>query len=328
MGKSLPNTAPDSRRGGEPEDEAYLRLVGERVRLQRVHRGMSRKALSQGSGVSERYLAELERGTGNASLLVLRSIAVALGIKVDDLAGEDPDRPIDMTIAIQQLQRLSPEEVAEARQLLSRRFGKSALAAAQGRIALVGLKGAGKSAIGREAGKILGIPVVELDREIERASGMDLGEVFAVHGEQVYRRLEHESLSAVVNTIPRAVITTGGGIVSAPDTYDLLLASCFVIWIKASPEQLMERAQQDLTLRPEGLSRQAKEELLRALEAREPLYAKADAVVDTTGRSLEDTLGSLLDLVHRDPSNKPPEDYAPNGKGANGELSHQHRARR
>ncbi len=296
MGKSLHSPGSDSRRGGEPEEEAYLRLVGERVRLQRVHRSMSRKALSHASGVSERYLAELERGTGNASLLVLRHIASAMSLKVDDLVGEDPDRPIDMAIAIQQLEQLSPQDVVEARQLLVSRFGRKS-ASSRGRIALVGLKGAGKAAIGRACAKSLGIPLIELDREIERASGMDLGEVFAVHGEQVYRRLEHESLSAVVNTIPRAVITTGGGIVSSPASFEMLMSSCFVIWIKASPEQLVEKAQQELTLRKGGLSRQAQDELMRALATREPLYARADAVIDTSNKTAEETMRELFKLV-------------------------------
>ena len=142
---------------------------------------MSRKVLSRASGVSERYLAELERGAGNASLLVLRQIAQALSIEAAALVSDEPERPLDLTLAMHQLQRLSPGELAEARELIAQRFGKAA-ARAHGRIALVGLRGAGKTTLGQLAAEALAVPFIELDREIERACGMELSEIFATHG--------------------------------------------------------------------------------------------------------------------------------------------------
>jgi XRE family transcriptional regulator, aerobic/anaerobic benzoate catabolism transcriptional regulator len=161
---SNPETATETRRGAAPADEAYLRRVGERVRLGRARRGMSRKVLSRASGVSERYLAELERGAGNASLLVLRQIAQALSIEAAALVSDEPEQPIDLTLAMHQLQRLSPDELAEARELIAQRFGAGA-ASAQGRVALVGLRGAGKTTLGQLAAEALGVPFIELDRE-------------------------------------------------------------------------------------------------------------------------------------------------------------------
>lgn len=297
MGKALRDTQAEPRRGNEPEAEAYLRIVGERVRLQRVQRGMSRKALSQSSGVSERYLAELERGTGNASLLVLRGIALALDLRVDELACEQEDRPAEISVAIRQLERLDADELAEAREMLARRFGRPS-ASTVGRIALIGMRGARKTSLGRNASQALGVPCVELDREIEQASGMDLPEIFAVHGESVYRRLEQESLSAVVSTVPRAIVTTGGGIVLSPETYEQLLASCFVVWVTASKEQLAERARSDLGIQSATLTARAREELDKAMKAREPLYSRADAVIDTTGKSQDEILKEFMDLVN------------------------------
>ncbi len=296
MSKTMREANAEPRRGTDPGEEAYLRLVGERVRHHRVERGMSRKALSQGSGVSERYLAELERGTGNASLLVLRSIAAALGLQVEDLISEQDARSPELALAIRQLEQLTSEELTEVRDLLTRRFGRPAVASI-GRIALVGLRGAGKTMLGRNAAQALGVPCIEIDREIERASSMDLPEIFAVHGEAVYRRLEHESLDAVISSVPRAVITTGGGIVLSPDTYKKLLDTCFVVWVTASEEQLAARAKSDLGLSSQSLTPRAREELVRAMRAREPLYRRADAVIDTTGKSNEQVLEEFVSLV-------------------------------
>ena len=175
-------TVSEPRRGNAPADEAYLKRVGERVRLGRARRGMSRKILSKASGVSERYLAELERGAGNASLLVLRQIADALGLEVAQLVGDQPERPFDLQLLLHQLERLAPAELAEARRLLAQRFGRRN-ASTQGRIALVGLRGAGKTTLGQLAAQALSVPFVELDREVERASGMELSEIFSTHGQ-------------------------------------------------------------------------------------------------------------------------------------------------
>jgi XRE family aerobic/anaerobic benzoate catabolism transcriptional regulator len=260
---------------------------------------MSRKSLSKASGVSERYLAELERGAGNASLLVLRQIADALSIEAAALVSDAPERPIDLTLALHQLERLSPAELGEARRLIAQRFGRAG-PAAQGRIALIGLRGAGKTTLGQLAAQELGVPFVELDREIERASGMELSEIFAVHGQAMFRALERQCLETVVSRFERAVIATGGSLVTEPATYDLLLSTCFVVWLSAAPEEHMGRVLAQGDLRPMADGPQAMDDLKAILESRTALYAKANAVVNTGGKTEAQAIAALLAAIPHD----------------------------
>jgi XRE family aerobic/anaerobic benzoate catabolism transcriptional regulator len=294
MASNTASPTPESRRGEGLN--AYLKRVGERVRLGRARRGMSRKVLSRASGVSERYLAELERGAGNASLLVLRQVADALGLEVAQLVGDAPERPIDLTLALHQLERLSPADLAEARHLLAQRFGE-ATKAPHGRIALVGLRGAGKTTLGQRAADALGVAFVELDREVERASGMELSEIFSTRGQAMYRRLERQCLETVIERFDRVVIATGGSLVTEPATYDLLLSACFVIWLSAKPEEHMGRVLAQGDLRPMAEGPQAMDDLKAILESRTPLYAKADAEVATSGKTEAEALALLLGAV-------------------------------
>ena len=293
MPDSADNSVPESRRGEAPS--AYLKRVGERVRLGRARRGMSRKVLSRASGVSERYLAELERGAGNASLLVLRQVADALGLEVAQLVSDAPERPIDLALTLHQLERLTPADLAEARRLLAQRFGPAKVA--RGRVALVGLRGAGKTTLGQRAAEALGVPFIELDREVERASGMELSEIFATHGQAMYWRLERQCLETVVARFDRAVIATGGSLVTEPATYDLLLSSCFVVWLSATPEEHMSRVLAQGDLRPMAEGPQAMDDLKAILDSRTALYAKADTQVDTSGKSEADALAALLAAI-------------------------------
>ncbi len=299
-------TTPENRRGTAPADEVYLKRVGERVRLGRARRGMSRKILSKASGVSERYLAELERGAGNASLLVLRQIADALSIEAADLIGDQPERPVDLTLAIHQLERLAPAELAEARRLIAQRFG-AAGAAAHGRIALVGLRGAGKTTLGQLAAEALGVPFVELDREVERASGMELSEIFAVHGQAMFRQLERQCLETIIERFERVVIATGGSLVTEPSSYDLLLSTCFVIWLSTTPDQHMSRVIAQGDLRPMAEGPQAMDDLKAILESRTPLYAKAAAEVNTSDKSEAQAFAALLGVIAKGKSTAVPE---------------------
>ena len=294
-----PEIAPEARRGAAPADEAYLRRVGERVRLARARRGMSRKSLSRASGVSERYLAELERGAGNASLLVLRQIADALSIEAAALVSDAPERPIDLTLALHQLERLSPAELDEARRLIAEHFGQ-AVSPARGRIALVGLRGAGKTTLGQLAAQALAVPFVELDREIERASGMELSEIFAVHGQPMFRRLERQCLETIIARFEQAVIATGGSLVTEPATYDLLISSCFVVWLTAEPDEHMSRVLAQGDLRPMADGPQAMDDLQAILDSRRALYARANAVVNTGGKTETLAFASLLAAIPKD----------------------------
>lgn len=288
----------EARRGEAPADETYLRGVGERVRLARARRGMSRKVLSKASGVSERYLAELERGAGNASLLVVRQIADALDIEPAELISDRAERPIDLILAIHQLERLAPEELAEARRLLAQRFG-SPVGSAEGRIALVGLRGAGKTTLGQRAAQELAVPFVELDREVERASGMELAEIFATRGQATYRRLERQCLETVIERFDRVVIATGGSLVTEPATYHLLLSSCLVVWLSANPDEHMGRVIAQGDLRPMAEGPQAMDDLNVILASRIALYAKADVEVKTSGKSEAQALDALLAAISR-----------------------------
>jgi XRE family aerobic/anaerobic benzoate catabolism transcriptional regulator len=295
---TTPETSAEARRGTAPADEAYLKRVGERVRLARARRGMSRKSLSKASGVSERYLAELERGAGNASLLVLRQLADALSIEAAALVSDAPERAIDLTLAIHQLERLSPADLGEARRLLAQRFGP-ADASAQGRIALVGLRGAGKTTLGQLAAEALGVAFVELDREIERASGMELSEIFAMHGQAMFRRLERQCLETIIERFDRVVIATGGSLVTEPATYDLLLSACFVVWLSAKPDEHMGRVLAQGDLRPMADGPQAMDDLKAILESRTALYAKANALVSTSGKTEAQAFAALLAAIPR-----------------------------
>lgn len=285
-----------ARRDGDASEADYLHHVGERVRQARARRGMTRKILARDSGVSERYLAQLEAGQGNASILLLRQIAQAMGLPLVDLVREGPERPIELTLLLHFLSRLPSKQIEHAREILAREFGP-AEESRRNLIALIGLRGGGKSTLGSLAAERLGLPLVELDREVERESGVTLSEIFALYGQGAYRRYERRALESVIARYDRAIITAGGSIVSEPGTFDLLLSACFTVWIKASPEEHMSRVMAQGDYRPMAENTEAMEDLRRILTGREPLYAKADAVIDTSGRPVEEALAELLAVI-------------------------------
>lgn len=275
----------------------YLKLLGERVRNARALRGMTRKILARDSGVSERYLAQLEAGQGNISIARLRQIAGAMSLPLVDLVREGPDRPVELTLLLQRLERLSPPELAKASQLLTAHFGRDLADDRAARIALIGLRGGGKTTLGRELAARIGVPFVEMNKEIERDSGMSLNEIFSLSGQAAYRRYERRALERVIETQPAAVIATGGSLVSEPGTFDLLLNACYTIWIKAAPDEHMERVIEQGDMRPMAGNAEAMEDLRRILSEREPLYSKADAVVDTAGRGQDDSIVELRRVI-------------------------------
>lgn len=285
----------EPRRGQHPAEELYLKRVGERVRLQRAGRGMSRRLLAEVSGVSERYLAELERGAGNASLLVLRQIATALSVRISDLISDRPDPPVDLMLAVHKLERLSPEDLQAARRLLTDRFGH--VFEPEGRIALIGLRGAGKTTIGRRAAEIAGLPFIELGRDIERAAQMSIGEIYAREGQEGFRRREYDRLEALVRSHARAIIATGGSLVTEPATFDLLLSTCTVVWIKARPAEHLARVRAQGDVRPMEQSRQASDDIEAILARRTPLYAKAQHTIDTSELDEKAAAAELVRIV-------------------------------
>ncbi|MDE2228141.1 MAG: helix-turn-helix transcriptional regulator [Alphaproteobacteria bacterium] len=290
------DTAKKHRRAEDGEGE-YLRTLGERIRAARARRGMTRKILARDSGVSERYLAQLESGLGNISIVLLRQIARAMGLPVSDLVRDGPDRPVELTLLIQTLARLSPKDFAQARNLLTKNFGAAAEHERRHRIALIGLRGAGKSTLGMKLAKELRVPFVELDREIERESGTRLGEIFDLYGQAAYRRYERRALENVIAQYDRAVIATGGSIVSEPATFDLLLSACYTIWLSAVPEEHMNRVIAQGDYRPMADNEAAMDDLRRILDGRNALYGKADATVATTGKTVEQSYGELRSLI-------------------------------
>jgi XRE family transcriptional regulator, aerobic/anaerobic benzoate catabolism transcriptional regulator len=273
-------------------DAAFLRGLGEHVRLARARRGMTRRLLSQRSGVSERYIAQTEAGSGNVSILLLRAIARALGVPMAELlSGGGAMREGGL------LDGLSESEMREARAWLAQRLSSRADPARDGRIALIGLRGAGKSSLGRRLAEARDVPFLELDREIEREAGMEIAEIFDLHGQAGFRQLERRVLEQLVSRHAGAVIAAGGGIVAEPANFDLLLQSCRTVWVRASPEEHMRRVIAQGDLRPIRDSRRAMEDLRTILASREALYARADLVLDTSGRSLEDSVAELAALL-------------------------------
>src|SRR6478672_6499465 len=279
------------------DTDAYLRRLGERVRTLRNQRGMTRKALARHAKVSERYLAQLEAGLGNGSIVLLRRIARAIGLPVTQLVNEGAEPALELVLLSQFLERLSPPALAEARDLLLERFSKPSEDVRRRRIALLGLRGGGKSTLGRLLAERLDIPFIELDREIERRSGATLSEIFDMFGQETFRRAEREALDDVLRQHRNFVIATSGSIVTEPGTLELLLASCFTVWVRAEPEEHMKRVMAQGDMRPMANSARAMDDLISILRSREPLYAKAEVALTTTGQTPEQNLAELLRLI-------------------------------
>ncbi len=295
------DTAPTKAAPGKSprESDAYLHRLGERVRMLRNQRGMSRKVLARQAKVSERYIAQLESGLGNCSIVLLRRIARAIGLPVTQLVHDGSDPPLDLVLLTQFLERLSPAELAEARRLLGERFRAVDAddSARRRRIALIGLRGGGKSTLGMLLAEHLGIPFVELNREIERRAGASLGEIFDMFGQESFRRAEREALDDVLARHEACVIATSGSIVTEPGTLDMLLASCFTVWVRAEPQEHMNRVMAQGDMRPMANSARAMDDLISILKSREPLYSRAEAIVTTTGKTPEQNLGELLRVI-------------------------------
>ncbi len=276
------------------DTDAYLRRLGERVRTLRNQRGMTRKALAQHAKVSERYLAQLEVGKGNCSIVLLRRIARAIGLPVTQLVHEGAEPALDLVLLSQFLERLSPPALAQARDMLLRHFSEPSEDLRRRRIALIGLRGGGKSTLGALLAERLGVPFIELDREIEKRSGANLSEIFDMFGQETFRRAEREALDDVLHRHQNFVIATSGSIVTEPGTLELLLSSCFTVWVRAEPEEHMKRVMAQGDMRPMADNTRAMEDLVSILKSREPLYARAEAVVATTGKTPEQNLAELL----------------------------------
>ena len=280
----------------QPPGEQFLVTLGMRVRDLRNRRGMTRKTLAHDSDVSERHLAQLESGEGNISILLLRRIASVLNVSLEQLFASERSRDHDGSsqrqVILRFIERLPSHRLEEAAARLMRDFGaEQNLRLA--RIALIGLRGAGKSTLGARLAAERNVPFIELDHEIEKDTGMPLSEIFSLYGQSGYRAIEKRTLERVLRACKRGVISVGGGIVSEKETYDYLLAHCYTVWLKAQPEEHMSRVIAQGDFRAMAGSDRAMEDLRGILESREPLYRKADTTVDTSHEQVDESFSKL-----------------------------------
>jgi XRE family aerobic/anaerobic benzoate catabolism transcriptional regulator len=280
-----------------PDPETgFLEQLGQRVRTMRALRGMSRKVLAKVSGISERYIAQLESGKGNVSIVLLRRVSNAMGAPLEDLiptAELSPDWPVIREL----LRKATPNQIAQARDVLAGQGGSAQRRTSFAGIALIGLRGAGKSTLGKLLAKKIGWSFVELNKEIEAQNGLSVAEIIALYGQEGFRRMEQSALDQLLARKELMVLATGGGIVSEPLTFDLILSSFYTIWVKAEPEEHMARVRRQGDLRPMADDRSAMAELRTILKSREPLYARANATVDTAGLSVDAAAARLSEAV-------------------------------
>src|ERR1700687_1337100 len=274
-------------------DGDFLLFLGKRVRELRNRCGMTRRIVAKEADVSERHLAQLEAGEGNVSIVLLRRIAAALNVTLVNLFAPEAEESAERQQIRRFLERLPAHRLEEVVFRLRRDFGEEENARRM-RIALIGLRGAGKSTLGSRLAQEMNASFIELDREIEKDTGMPLAEIFSLYGQSGYRAIEKRTLERVLREHDRAVLSVGGGVVSEKETYDHLLSHCYTIWIKAQPEEHMSRVMAQGDFRVMAGNDQAMEDLRRILEAREPLYRQADMELDTSGTSAEESFSRLI----------------------------------
>jgi XRE family aerobic/anaerobic benzoate catabolism transcriptional regulator len=277
-------------------EDAFLSQLGQRVRTMRGLRGMSRKVLARVSGISERYIAQLEGGKGNVSIVLLRRVAQALGSPIEDML-PGSEISADWAVLRDLARKASPQQIAQAKEILGGRPGTLQRRHAFAGIALIGLRGAGKSTLGKLLAERIGWDFVELNKEIEQQNGLSVAEIIALYGQEGFRRMEKAALAQLLTRPQPIVLATGGGIVSEPLTFDLILSSFHTIWLRAEPEEHMARVRRQGDLRPMADDRSAMAELRTILASREPLYARAAGCVDTAGLSVRDAAARLLETV-------------------------------
>ena len=275
-----------------------MAFLGKRVRELRSRRGMTRKQMSQEAHVSERHLAQLESGEGNISVVLLQRIAGALGVPIANLFAPQTEEQTEKNLIQRFLERLPEHRLKDVTSRLMRDFGLEERMRNM-RIALIGMRGAGKSTLGSMLAKETGKRFVELDNEIEKDAGMPLGEIFSLYGQSGFRAIEKRTLERVLKENECAVISVGGGVVSEEETFDFLLSHCYTVWIKARPEEHMSRVMAQGDFRPMAANNQAMEDLRRILEAREPLYRKADLLLDTSGTSVQESFAKLKAVLQQ-----------------------------
>ncbi|HEX2492246.1 MAG TPA: helix-turn-helix transcriptional regulator [Steroidobacter sp.] len=295
-------------RAAQPDpDREYRERLASRLREVRAARGTTRAALVDASGVSLRFLAQIEAGRGNPSLAVMRKIARALAIPLESLIAETKPASVDRLLLEQSLNRMTPEELGQLHALIADRFSDTQRTSTRA-ISLIGLRGAGKSTLGGRLARHLGVEFVELDREVEREYGATIGEILQLHGQPGYRRYEVRCLLATLDRHGDCVIETGGGLVTDAETLSLLLERTRVVWLRATPEEHMQRVIDQGDLRPMAKSKEAMKDLRAILKAREPYYSRAPLHLNTSRKSIDATFEDLLDLLD---VGRPPREHLP-----------------
>jgi len=282
----------------------FLVGLGERVRALRSRRGMTRRAVALAADVSERHLANLEYGVGNVSVLVLLQVAAALQCSLAELIGDITTRSPEWLLLREMLEHRDEATLKRVRVAVGEMLGMGgANREGQGvrspRVALVGLRGAGKSTLGQRLADDLGFPFVELSREIEKFAGCSVNEIQSLYGQNAYRRYERRALEEAIQIYPEAVIATPGGLVSDAATFNLLLAHCSTVWLQAAPEDHMKRVAAQGDLRPMAASKEAMEDLKGILAGRAAFYSKAEMRLDTSAQPLEATFQALRSMVRK-----------------------------
>lgn len=282
----------------EREDHrAFVAAIGRLVRLARAKRGMTRRQLAHASGASERYLAQIEGGAGNPSVIMLASIAHALDVPIIELLPRSNGRTAAMAHILDVLGRVPVAELPALTELIERRAGQDAAVDRGRRIALIGLRGAGKSTLGRRLAGALGCPFIELDRLVEEDYGAPIPDLIEMGGLATFRRHERACLERVIEKHEAAVIATAGGIVANAETFSLLLRRTHAVWIKARPDEHMRRVMAQGDFRPMAQNREAMADLVAILDARRADYARAQAELDTSGDTVEQSLAKLTGVV-------------------------------
>lgn len=277
--------------------DPFLAALGERTRALRARRGLTRKGLAAAAQVSERHVANVETGVGNASVQFLRQLALALSCSLAELVGDETTHSPEWLMIREILRGRSEADLKRSRAALAALFGApESESARRRRIALVGLRGAGKSTLGRALAEREKLPFVELNRSIEALAGCTLPEIHSLYGPAAYRRYEKRALEEAIAQHPRVVIAAPGGIVSDPATFNLLLAHCYTVWVRATPEEHMSRVLAQGDTRPMAGNRggaEAMRDLRRILDSRAAFYSKADAAFDTSAMSPEAAFAGL-----------------------------------
>ena len=286
----------------EPEAKRnpFLEALGERVRTLRSRKGMTRRAVAIAADVSERHLANLEYGTGNVSVLVLLQVANALQCSLAELLGDVTTTSPEWLLIRELLSKRSEADLRRARVQLNDMFGEGGNAQERkSRIALIGLRGAGKTALGQRLADDLGFPFIELSREIEQFAGCQISEIHNLYGANAYRRYERRALEEAIQIYPEVVVATPGGLVSESANFNLLLSHCTTVWLQADAADHMGRVAAQGDMRPMAASREAMEDLKRILEGRAAFYSKADLAINTSGRSEDEAFKALRTSVRQ-----------------------------